>query len=77
MAQAQAPDEYTQQILLLLNDERRMPLVFDYTPSDELHEKLYNMIRSAAGTGFAISKLFCTMPEMSFRIWEQFFSKYC
>ncbi len=47
LAQAQAPDEYTQQILLLLNDERRMPLVFDYTPSDELHEKLYNMIRSA------------------------------
>lgn len=46
-AQALVHDEYTDQVLLLLNDERQMPLVFDYTPSDELHEKLYNMIRSA------------------------------
>ena len=38
---------HTPSILLLLNDERLMPLVFNYVPSDEPHEKLYNMIRSA------------------------------
>jgi len=40
-------NSHTQQILLLLNDERQMPIVFDYKPSDEIHEKLYTMIRSA------------------------------
>ena len=32
---------------MLLNDERMLPFIFDYIPSDEIHEKLYNMIRSA------------------------------
>jgi hypothetical protein len=32
---------------MLLNDERTLPIVFDYKPSDEIHENLYNMIRSA------------------------------
>jgi len=40
-------NEHTEQILLLLNNEREYPFVFDYIPSDEIHEKLYNMIRSA------------------------------
>ena len=40
-------NEHTQLVLLLLNDERLMPIVFDYKPSDAIHEKLYNMIRSA------------------------------
>ena len=40
-------NEHTQLILMLLNDERMLPFVFNYTPSDEIHERLYNMIRSA------------------------------
>ncbi len=40
-------NEHTLLVLMLLNDERMFPFVFDYTPSDEIHEKLYNMIRSA------------------------------
>ncbi|MCI6802580.1 MAG: hypothetical protein MR893_04320, partial [Prevotellaceae bacterium] len=34
-------------VLELLNNERRFPFVFNYTPSNDLYEKLYNMIRSA------------------------------
>lgn len=34
-------------ISMLLNDERAMPLIFNYVPSDEIHEKLYYLIRSA------------------------------
>lgn len=40
-------NEHTQLILLMLNDERQIPFVFNYTPSDEMHEKLYHLIRSA------------------------------
>ena len=40
-------NEHTQLVLMLLNDERMIPFVFDYTPSDDIREKLYNMIRSA------------------------------
>ena len=40
-------NEHTQLVLMLLNDERMFPFVFDYTPSDDIHERLYNMIRSA------------------------------
>ena len=40
-------NEHTQLILMLLNSERAIPFVFNYCPSDEMHEKLYNMIRSA------------------------------
>lgn len=46
-AKPAAQNENTQLILLMLNDERQMPIAFDYKPSDEIHEKLYNMIRSA------------------------------
>jgi len=40
-------NEHTQLVLMLLNNERMLPFVFDYTPSDDIHERLYNMIRSA------------------------------
>lgn len=33
-------------VCMMLNDERAMPLVFNYVPSDEIHENLYNLIRS-------------------------------
>jgi hypothetical protein len=42
-----APNEYTDQVLLLLNDERRMPYVMDYKPSGDLYMQLFSMIRSA------------------------------
>ena len=34
-------------VSMMLDDERAMPLFFNYIPSDEIHEKLYNLIRSA------------------------------
>lgn len=40
-------NEHTPLVLMLLNDERMLPFVFDYAPSDDIHERLYNMIRSA------------------------------
>lgn len=40
-------NEHTQLVLMLLNNERMLPLVFDYTPSDDILERLYNTIRSA------------------------------
>ena len=46
-AKPQFLNEHTQLILQMLNDERQIPFVFYYTPSDEIHEKLYNLIRSA------------------------------
>lgn len=44
---AQTPSKHTVIVDLLLNDEHSMPLIFNYTPSDDIHEKLYHMIRSA------------------------------
>lgn len=38
---------HTSLVLMLLNDERILPFVLNYTPSDEIHERLYNMVRSA------------------------------
>ena len=46
-AKPQSINMHTQLILLMLNDERQIPFVFNYTPSDEIHEKLYHLIRSA------------------------------
>jgi hypothetical protein len=43
----QSITKHTDMILLMLNDERAIPLVFDYKPSNDVHEKLYNLIRSA------------------------------
>jgi len=46
-ANPESRNEHTQPILMLFNNERAIPFIFDYTPSDEMHEKLYNLIRSA------------------------------
>jgi hypothetical protein len=40
-------NENTSLVLMLLDGERQMPFVFDYIPSDDIHEKLYNLVRSA------------------------------
>ena len=40
-------NEHTQLVLMLLNNERMLPFVFYYTPSNDIHERLYDMIRSA------------------------------
>ena len=40
-------NEFTQQVLMFLNDERMFHFIFSYTHSDETHRKLYDMIRSA------------------------------
>ncbi len=34
----------------LINDERQMPIVVDYHPSDNIHEQLYNLISNACDT---------------------------
>ena len=34
----------------LLNDERQMPIIMDYHPSDDIHEKLYNLVCNACDT---------------------------
>lgn len=39
--------KHNEQVCLMLDNERMMPFVFDYAPSDSIHEKLYNLIRSA------------------------------
>lgn len=43
----QSQSKHNEQVCLMLDNERMMPLVFDYDPSDSIHEKLYNLIRSA------------------------------
>lgn len=43
----QSKTKHTDMILLMLNDERSMPIVFDYKPSNAIHEQLFNIIRSA------------------------------
>jgi hypothetical protein len=51
-------NEHTQLILMLLNSERMLPFVFNYKPSNEMHEKLYNLIRSACdGLGIQITNV--------------------
>lgn len=34
----------------MVNDERQMPIVMNYHPSDEVHEQLYNLISNACDT---------------------------
>lgn len=46
-AVAQTPSKHTAIVDLLLNNENSMPLIFNYKPSDDIHERLYHMIRSA------------------------------
>lgn len=43
----QTPSEHSVMVCMMLNDEHSMPLVFDYVPSDHIHEELYRLIRSA------------------------------
>lgn len=49
-AKAVSPNQDTSLINMLLNDEQGMPYILDYTPSDELFGKLYELIRSACDT---------------------------
>lgn len=49
-AQTASPNQHTQQICMMLNDERAMSFLFEYTPSNETLRRLYNMIRSACDT---------------------------
>ena len=46
-AVAKTTSEHNVMICMMLDDERAMPLVFDYVPSDKLHEDLYHLISSA------------------------------
>lgn len=43
----QTPSEHSTTICTMLNDEHSMPLLFDYTPSNQIYEELYRLIRSA------------------------------
>ena len=46
-AKASSTNKHTQQIEMMLNDERGMSYKYDYTPSDDSHSKLFDLIRSA------------------------------
>ncbi|MBQ2856418.1 MAG: AAA family ATPase [Bacteroidaceae bacterium] len=43
----QTPSQHSVMIGMMLDNERAIPIVFDYLPSDTMFEKLYNLIRSA------------------------------
>ena len=49
-AKALASNEYTEQVLLLLNDERLIRTKCEYKPSNENYEQLYSLICSACDT---------------------------
>lgn len=49
-AKAASPNQHTQLIEMLLNDERGMSYKYEYIPSDESHRKLLDLIRSACDT---------------------------
>lgn len=49
-AKAITPNQHTSFLTLSLNDERAMAYKFNYAPSDELHQKLYDLIRSVCDT---------------------------
>lgn len=49
-AKTASPNQHTPLISMMMDDERGMPYEFNYVPSDELHSKLFNMIRSACDT---------------------------
>lgn len=54
----QIPSVHSSQITMMLDDERTMPLTFGYIPSDETHECLYSLIRSACdGLGILITNV--------------------
>jgi hypothetical protein len=43
----QSASQHSVMIGLMLDNERSIPLIFNYVPSDVMHEKLYNLIRSS------------------------------
>lgn len=45
-AKPQQPSAHSVFVNMLLDNENMIPMVFDYTPSDEMHQHLYNYIRS-------------------------------
>lgn len=45
-----SPNQHSALLKIMLNDERGMSYKFGYTPSDESHNKLYDLIRSACDT---------------------------
>lgn len=45
-----SPNQHTPLIEIMLNDERNMSYKFDYSPSDESHRRLFNLITSACDT---------------------------
>lgn len=49
-AKAASPNKHTSLINMMLNDERGMSYKFDYTPSNEICSKLFDLIRSACDT---------------------------
>lgn len=46
-AKAHETNQETPMMCSFLNDESQIPLVFNYVPSDDIHQQLYNIIRSA------------------------------
>lgn len=57
-ATPQSQSKHNEQICQMLDNERMMPLVFNYVPSDSVHENLYNLIRSACdGLGIQITNI--------------------
>lgn len=49
-AKCAASNFHTVLLSEMINDERQMPIVMDYQPSDEIHEQLYNLICNACDT---------------------------
>ena len=49
-AQTICLNEHTVMVKLMLNNERAYPFIYDYQPSDDIHEKLYNLVKSACDT---------------------------
>lgn len=43
----QSASQHSVMIGLMLDSERAIPFIFNYVPSDDMHEKLYNLIRSS------------------------------
>jgi hypothetical protein len=44
---AYALSQHSTMVSMILDNEREMPLIFNYVPSDSIREKLFNMIRCA------------------------------
>ena len=41
------PSQHNEAICKLINDENGLPLVFDYVPSNDIYNKLYDLVKSA------------------------------